>query len=216
MEKKEFIKIVHASILGDGYFYKVDQDNTKINTHYMLKQSSDHEDYINYVANILEDLTRVTIIEKESYTDDRGYTCKAQLELKTMRHPTYKKMYNRLYSHVGGTHVKRLDPHYIKNIDWQTLGIMYMDDGWVESHENKTKENYVRCGIATHCFSYFENKTLRDLFAERFNIHADVTHHKMRSGKICYYLRFKKDNAKRLIEGVSPFILPSYEYKLNY
>lgn len=216
MEKKDLIKIVHASILGDGFFYKVDQDNDKANTHYMLKQSADHKDYVEKMAGVLEDLTRVRVDVVDAYIDNRGFVCKEQLVLKTMRHPTYKKMYNRLYSHVDNTHVKRLDPHYLKLIDWETIAILYMDDGWIEVDERKTKESYVRAGIATHAFSYFENIVLRDLLAEQFGIHCEVTHHKMRSGKICYYLRFKKDNAKRLIEGVTPFVVPSYEYKLSF
>lgn len=216
MEKKELINIVHASILGDGYFYKVDQENVKVNTHFMLKQTSEHKDYIEWIANILEDLTSVRIDVKEAHVDDRGNACKEQLILKTMRHPLYKKMYNRLYAHVGNTHIKRLDPHYLKLMDLQTLAIMYMDDGWIEVNERKTIDNYVRAGIATHAFSYFENVTLRDLIAERFGIHGDVTHHKMRSGKICYYLRFKKDNAKRLIDSIRPFVFPSFEYKVTF
>lgn len=216
MEKKELIKIVHASILGDGFFYKVDQDNDKANTHYMLKQSSEHLDYVTWMASVLEELTRVRIDVREAYTDDRGYECSKQLILKTMRHPTYKKMYNRMYDHIGNTHIKRLDPHYLKLIDWQSLAIMYMDDGWIEVDERKTMESYVRVGIATHALSYFENMVLRDLLAERFNVHGEVTQHKMRSGKICYYLRFKKDNAKRLLDGVRPFVFDSFEYKVTF
>lgn len=216
MERRDIIKIVHASILGDGYFYKVDQDNSKANTHFMLKQLSTHRDYVEWMANILEDLTRVRVDVQESYTDSRGYSCNEQLILKTMRHPMYKKMYNRLYTHVGNTHVKRLDPHYLKSFDAQTLAMMYMDDGWIEVQERKTVDTYVRCGIATECFSYYENKILRDLICEKFNIHSDVTAHKNKSGSFLYYLRFKKDNAKRLISTVSPYVFDSFEYKISY
>lgn len=216
MENKEFIKIVHASILGDGYFYKVDQNNDRANTHYMLKQISVHADYVEWMASYLEQLTSVTITKVASRIDDRGYNCSEQLVLKTMRHPTYKKMYNRLYQPVGNTHVKRLDSHYIELFDWQTLAIMYMDDGWIDVAENKTKENYVRLSIATHCFTYFENKVLRDLIAERFNIHCDVKQHKQKNGTVLYYLNFKKDNAKLFIDGVKPFIFKSFNYKLEY
>ena len=48
-------------------------------------------------------------------------------------------MYNRLYTPVGNTHVKVLDPHYLKLMDWETLAMMYMDDGWIQVTENKTK-----------------------------------------------------------------------------
>lgn len=216
MENKEFIKIVHASILGDGYFYKVDQDNSKANTHYMLKQLAIHKDYIEWMADHVEQLTRVTVTVKEAYTDMRGYRNNEQLILKTMRHPTYKTMYNRLYQHTDNTHIKRLDPHYLTLFDWQSLAILYMDDGWIAVHKNKTVEDYVRVNIATHCFSYFENKVLRDLIAEKFGVHGDIKRHKQKTGVIMYYLCFKKDNAKRLIEGVSPYIFNSFNYKLQY
>lgn len=216
MEKKEFIKIVHASILGDGYFYKVDQSNENVNTHFMLKQLAVHRDYIEWMANYMEQLTRVTINTVAAKIDDRGYNNGEQLVLKTMRHPTYKTMYNRLYQPVGTTHIKRLDSHYLELFDLQTLAIMYMDDGWIDVSENKIVENYVRVSIATHCFTYFENKVLRDLIAEKFNIHGDVKTHKQKTGTLMYYLHFKKENAKKLIDMVEPFIFKSYEYKLKY
>lgn len=216
MENKEFIKIVHASILGDGYFYKVDQDNDRANTHYHLKQQSDHSDYVEWMANYLEQLTRVTITKVAAKIDDRGYNNREQLVLKTMRHPIYKKMYNRLYQPVGNTHIKRLDSHYLSLFDWQTLAIMYMDDGWIDVSKNKIVEDYVRVSIATHCFSYFENKVLRDLIAEKFDVHGDVKAHKQKNGTILYYLNFKKDNAKKLLAGVQPFIFKSFNYKLEY
>lgn len=216
MNKKEFIKIIHASILGDGYFYKVDQGNIKQNTHYAFKQQERHKDYVEYLADIVENLTKVHVYYKEPYTDKRGYNIKGQYEIKTMRHPTYKKMYNRLYRHVGNTHIKNLDPHYMKLIDWHTLGIMYMDDGWIDITENKTKENYVRVSLATHCFTYYENIVLTSMLWEKFGVRFNVKRHKQKSGEYKYYLDSSKDHAKKFIDGVTPFILPSFNYKLEY
>lgn len=217
MNKQYFTKIVAASILGDGYFYKVDQTNDKANTHFMLKQTEQHQDYVDHMANILSDLTKVRIDKVEPYTDNRGYNIQGQLILKTMRHPTYKKMYNRLYTPVGNTHVKVLDPHYLKLMDWETLAMMYMDDGWIQVTENKTKPNHIMCSIATHCFSYYENKVLRDLFAEKFNVHFNIKPHKQKSGEYLYYLTASgRDNCIRMLDGIEEFVFPSYEYKLKY
>lgn len=216
MENKEFIKTVHASILGDGFFYKVDQNNDRANTHFAFKQISDHEDYFMWLADYLDQLTRVKIDRIPAYIDTRGYNCKEQLVLKTMRHPVYKTMYNRLYQHVNDTHVKRLDPHYLTLFDSQTLAMMYMDDGWIEVDERLTVETYVRVSIATHCFTYFENQILRNLIAEKFDVHGEVRSHKQKSGEIRYFLGFKKDNAKRLLDIVQPHVFSSYEYKLKY
>lgn len=216
MDQKYFNKIVSASIMGDGFFFKVDQDNDKQNTHFMLKQSIGHEDYIERIANIVEQLTRVQITENKPYICNRGYNIDGQIILKTMRHPQYKKMYNRLYRPVGNTHVKVLDSHYLTLFDLESLAMMYMDDGWIESKECVTKEDYLRIGIASHKYTYFENLHLRNLIAERFNLHFEVTKHKQKSGEYKYYLRSSgRNNCLRFLDAVKPFIVPSYEYKLN-
>jgi len=208
------VKTVHASILGDGYFYKVDQDNPKANTHYMLKQLSTHRDYVEWMANLLEDVTRVTLNIDPAYTDSRGYKCKEQLILKTMRNPMYKKMYNELYVPQDNTHIKRLNDSYLKLLDWADLAMLYMDDGWLDVHPCKTKEDYVRASIATHCFTYEENVKLSKLLLERFGIVSGVKDHKQKSGMIKHYLVMTKDDGKRFLDGVRPFIFDSFNYKL--
>lgn len=214
MAELSITKLIHASILGDGFFYKVAQENLKANTHYMLKQTSKHKDYVEWMADQLDWLTPVRIDTKPAYTDARGYNCAEQLILKTMRHRVYKRMYNELYVPLGKSHIKRLNPHYLKDLDWQCLAMLYMDDGWLEVDKRKTKESYVRVGIATNAFTYSEVIILRDLLKEKFSITGSVFSQKKTSDQQQHLLRFSKDDARRLIDGVSRFVFPSYEYKL--
>lgn len=216
MDKKYLTKFVSASILGDGYFFKVDQNNEKQNTSYLIKQTEAHKDYIEHIANVLEDVTSVNIMVAESYTDNRGYNIQGQLVLQTKRHPFFKTVYNRTYQHVGNTHIKRLDVHYLKLVDWESLAMLYMDDGWIDIVENKVKDNYIRCSIATHAFSQCESKVIRDFIAEKYNVHFDVKAHKQKSGNFKYYLCAKgRDNCLRFLEGIEPYVLESYKYKLK-
>lgn len=216
MNTKEFKKVVAASIMGDGYFQRADQQNSCVNTCFLLKQISTHRDYIEYMASVLDDLTSVKIIETPAYADSRGYNCKAHLQLKTGRHPTYKEMYNRLYRHVDNTHVKVIDPHYMTLFDLQSLAMLYMDDGWIETKENKTVDNYVRIGLSTHAFTYYENLYLRGFIAEKFGFHFDVARQKQKSGCYKFYLRAKgRENCLQFLDGVEKYIFPSFQYKLN-
>lgn len=208
------VKTVHASILGDGYFYKVDQCNPKANTHYMLKQLSTHLDYVEWMANILEDVTRVTLNIDSAYIDKRGYNCKEQIILKTMRDPMYKKMYNDLYEPQGNTHIKKLNVDYLKLVDWSDLAMLYMDDGWLDVKPCKTKEDYVRASIATHCFTYNENVVLRGILKEKFGILSSIINHKQKSGEYRYYISMTKDDGKRFLDGIRPFVFDSFSYKL--
>lgn len=221
--KKDLTKYVWAFTLGDGAlsslksYYLVDQrkverlqyDRPK-NSHYYLKQLSTHRDYVEYQASILEHITGTSITVNDSYTDNRGYVSKEQLHLKTKNHPFFTTMRNRVY--YNG--IKAVSVHDLKLLDWQCAALFYMDDGWLEVDTRTTKEDYVRVGIASHSYTHGDNILLRSAIAEKLGVHFDIARHKQKSGEYKFYLRAKKDQAKRFLEGVSPYILPSFEYKL--
>ena len=213
-------KLISSFVIGDGALsnlkhYGKGKGNYEINkvknSHYYIKQLSIHKDYIEWQASILESLTRVAIAVSKEYTDNRGYVCKEKLELHTMHHPFYTTMRNNFYSNS----VKIINPHYLKLWDAQSLAIVYMDDGWLEKTIQKSGNIYYRIGIATHSYSYGDNMLLKKMIKEKFAIEFDIKRHKQKSGEYMFYLRNSKDNAIRFIDLVSPFIFPSFQYKIN-
>ena len=145
------------------------------------------------------------------YVDKRGYTCKEKLNLTTMCHPFYTKMRKNFY--LDGR--KMIHPHYMKLWTEQTLAILYMDDGWLEKTLNKNGTIYYRIGIATHNFTYGDNILLKKFIKEKFAIEFDVQRQKQKSGEYKWYLRNSKNNSLRFIDLISPYIFPSFEYKIN-
>lgn len=218
-DKKILTKYVASFLLGDGGLSKLNRTNPRedgkytkaLNSQYYIKQRDDHEDYIVWQKDILQNITNTVYLHTKPYTDKRGYTCCGQFALRTKRHPFFTDMRYRLYPN----NVKCLDPHYFSLFDWESLAIFYMDDGWIENTLMKTTGIYTRIAIASHSYSYIENKFFRDFVAEKFNVHFDVKQHKSKTGNIHHYLRCSKDNAKRFIDGVAPYILPSYKYKID-
>lgn len=220
--RKDLTAYVWAFTLGDGalsslkpYSRNIEETNigrkrTGINSHYYLKQLSVHKDYVDWQASILERLTQVTIRANKAYVDNRGYSIKEQLELTTRSHPFYTTLRERIY--YNG--LKAISPHDLKLLDWETAAIFYMDDGWLDTKETKTKGLYIRASIASHSFTYGDNTLLRDAFAEKLGVHFDTKRHKQKSGEYKWFLQTSKDNAKRFLEGITPYIKPSFEYKL--
>ena len=223
METKDFTKKIWAFTLGDGglsstqSYYLVDERkherswyNREKNSHYYLKQREDHLDYIEWQANYLEQLTSIRISHNDAYIDKRGFNIKGQYELHTKTHPIYTTMRNRIYLN----NTKCISEHDLHLLDWECMAIFYMDDGWLETQERQTTETYVRIGIASHNFTYGDQLMLKAAIKEKLGIEFNIRKHLQKSGEYKYFLSAKKEHARRFLDGISRFILPSYEYKL--
>jgi hypothetical protein len=219
MDKKELTKLVSSFVIGDGTLsnlkrYPVNgkyKENKEKNSKYSIKQLSIHKDYIDWQTEILENLTRVRATIIPEHVDNRGYTSHEMISLVTMRHPFYTKMRNNCYL----DNRKTINPHFLKLWDAQSLATLYMDDGWLEKKINKNGSVYHRIGIATHSLTYGDNMLIKKMIKEKFAIEFDIARQKQKSGEYMFYLRNSKDNSLRFIDLVSPFIFPSFEYKIE-
>ena len=223
METKDFTKKIWAFTLGDGGLSPTNTFNPvkvrklqnpwfdrKKNSLYYLKQIEEHKDYIDFQANFLEQLTSVTITNQPAYVDKRGYLCKGQYTLRTKTHPKYTTMRNRIYLN----NYKCISEHDLHLLDWECMAYFYMDDGWLEIQERLTTETYVRASIASHNYTYGDQLMLKQAIKEKLGIEFNIRKHLQKSGEYKYFLQAKKDHAKRFLDGISTYILPSFEYKL--
>jgi len=94
------------------------------------------------------------------------------------------------------------------------MAYFYMDDGWLEIQERLTTETYVRASIASHNYTYGDQLMLKQAIKEKLGIEFNIRKHLQKSGEYKYFLQAKKDHAKRFLDGISTYILPSFEYKL--
>lgn len=206
MNKKDLVKYIVAFTYGDGYLGKHGKYSR-----FQANNIVDNRDYIEWRASILSELTKVTIKEKE---DTRGNR-KTILSTATLTHPLYDKIRFRMY--LKGRKV--IDPHYLKLFDWETLAILYMDDGNLRNNIRHYKDKIYFCtptpNLATMSFSYGDNlllkKTIKDNLGIEFNIHK---HSKSKSNNQNYILDLLSSSYDRFIDGVKPFIFPSFEYKI--
>lgn len=204
-DKKELTKYIWAYSLGDGsllYFPHKDRPNEKINACFTCNQLKIHEDYIVRRADILSNITSLSIQNKPSSPD--------MLTTQSNRHPKFSEMRQRIY--LNG--VKIVEPHYLKLLDWETLAILHQDDGCL-SIKDKDR-NYFIVTLSTQSFSYGDNILLQRAIKDKTDILFSVTSIRSKTGNLQYRLMLQKqDEIDKFLFGIGKYISPSFEYKVN-
>jgi hypothetical protein len=141
-----------------------------------------------------------------------GVKCTVQpmYRLRTSRHPFFNPFRERLYS----TGNKIIDPHYLKLLDWEMLAILYQDDGSISHYISSSNKAYNTVELATHRYSYGDNLLLKKAIKETMDIEFNVCQVR-RKDKLYYRLNLRQKDVSKFIDGISKFVLPSFEYKLN-
>lgn len=209
-------KIISASLLGDGFILKDDSGNRNRNGQFRIKQIEQHKDHLDYLADRLSMLTNI----KLDYVPGKAniVICNKETKasgtyiLRTQNHPEYTKFRSRWY--IDG--IKRIDPHAMTLLDAEMLAIWYQQDGYIEGSLRKDCLNN-SCLICTDCFSYGDQKMLREAIIEKtgfiFNI---LKWSKNKNGENTYRLSLYRKQTEQFIEYIKPFMQPSFEYKLNF
>jgi len=207
MDEKRLTKLLSYIIMSDGGVYKAPNAT---NCQFIMNMTSDHEDFINYIKGLLEQVTTATKYDRRDYNTD-GYKRKPQIRLESRAHPKFNVLRNRIY--IDG--YKGIDPHTIKLLDWESLAILYMSDGSLKTTPAGTK------GLISPAYDITLNmkrlsygdtlllkRTLKDLLGLEWNVNRQNQY---------YYLRLRTKDYRRFTNEIRRFILPSFEYKLiNY
>lgn len=199
---KDLIKRLYYFSMFDGYLTKI---TSKTNASLIINITEDHQDYIDYVKQTLEEIPLGYLETKpEIYTAD-GFNRKQQIRLQSKRHPILTKIRNRIY--IGERKV--IDPHMLTLLDEEALAIAFMADGSrkIDKRWTNAKPQY---RFHTNNLSFGDNFLFKKAIKEEFNLEVNL-HKKGDKWDLCvpiaYYEYFEAI--------VSPFILPSFEYKLG-
>lgn len=187
-------KYLYAFAFGDGCL-----ENTKNNQNSRLRieHVSRNTDYCDWKTSILENITNVT--QTTYYREDKNQSF---TRIITARHPIYTKLRERLYLHGR----KTIDPHIEAFLDWEFLAVLYQDDGYLSFNQYGSPQIL----LCTECFTWAEQKMLRDWMAEKLELHWEVVKHT--NG---FRLRLKGKYIPYFIENVKAYIVPSMLYKIR-
>lgn len=198
-DQKVLTKYVAAFLLGDGSI----MSDTKLpnnNKRFACSQIALNEDYILWRADILSNISPVKIYLREHKANQNE-----SLTTMTRSLPFYTNFRERLY--ISG--VKRIDPHYLKLLDWETMAIFYQDDGNLHIDRGTP---YVK--ICTNGYSYGDHLIFVRAVKEKLNIEMNIVPLRTKNG-IQYNLKLPRRFVETFIEGVSPYVLPSFQYKID-
>lgn len=206
-DDKLLVKYVAAFLYGDGCVTRRNTNNGK----YKSAQVVDNRDFIDWKADVLSNITHVRMSLREKhikYPNQRD-----QIVTETGNHPFYTKFRERLY--IDG--VKRIDPHYLKLLDWESLAIFYQDDGtmWMD---RKTKPSgksysYPRIKICSNGYSYADHLLFQRAVKDKFDIELNIRR-SFSNGNIQWFFAIPQRFIMKFISGVKPFIFPSFYYKV--
>lgn len=209
MDKKILMKYLTAFTYGDG---SISQHGKECR--FEATCIIDNMDYIEWRKSILEEVSPVILYEE--HPEIKYPNRKVVIKTNTRTHPIYSEIRRRVYHEK----VKTLDPHYLKLIDWEWIAILFMDDGTNSKNIRKYKDKEYQCSptisIATMKFSYSDNLILKNYLKDNFQLEFNIYRRGLgKDGVYDYAIYLMKSSYERFIDGVSPYILPSFQYKLH-
>lgn len=198
------LNILAGMMLGDSC---VVMGRNSVNAYMKLQHGLPQKEYLLHKVSILQEITKVNL--RETTDNGHGYST---VVAETRTHPIYTRLYDQWYQSAKKT--VTLDA--IKRLDEIGLAYWFMDDGSLTTHyETKADGNRVVHGreflFHTQSFTEDENYLLRDFIEHRFNVKMRVSKHK----KIYWVLGCGTIEGRKLVEIISPYVLPMFNYKLN-
>lgn len=198
---KELSKRLYYFSTFDGGLYVTGKCS---NARFIMNMREENRDYVEKVKQALEEANiGCRVFDRKDYNTD-GHERKAQLRLESKTHPKLTTIWERIY--IDGKKV--IDPHMLTMLDAEALAIMFMADGgrYVDKRCNATPSYKLH----TKGFSYGDNWLLKKALKEKLDLEFNINRH----GKYWFLSLRSKDSAK-FEEIVSPYVLPSFNYKLG-
>lgn len=194
MDKKYLVKMMSFLAMGDG---SLTMHKECVNASFHISQTKEASELVCLSANLLDELKiGYKITEYKINGSDTTY-CR----LASRVHPFLTKLYHRIY--IDGR--RTLDPHAFKQLDWESLAILYMSDGNIQWSRSGTPIAMINlCRL-----SYAEFMWFRSQVKEALGITGNV----YKCGKY-FRFGFRVKESKVFFSHIRPYMLEQYRYKL--
>lgn len=184
--------LIIGSLLGDASIRQREK-NSCFRVAHTIKQKK----YIEWKLKILENFRISEFNERTKIINNRVVI---MISLSTDTHSVFN--YYRKLFYLNNK--KIITKEMLRQLNPKSLAIWICDDG---SYDN-TQGYIILC---TNAFSLEEHKLMKQFFKEKFGLDPTIG---FRDNKY-YYLRFKKEDSKKLIEIIKPFVIDSMKYKIG-
>ena len=184
------LQVIYGSYLGDGYIDITKKNRYRLRIIHCEKQ----KEYCSWKAEMFN-ITKLNYCEKNGYSQKPAYNF--QTKIFDLEEDIPKN-------------TKTVPEWILNKLDERGIAIWYMDNGSINKRtlKNGNITNYI--SIHSNNFDYNVQKK----FVKKFNTYGiNPTIHKTKN--LYYYLIFNKENTRKLIDLISPYIHESMQYKIN-
>lgn len=207
MDKKELNKLIAYFIMGDGGVYY--GNKVAKNCIFIMNMLEKNSDYVYWAKDVFSEIVNVRVKLQKDYNTD-GITRQPLLRLETSSHPILTKMRDRIYVDK----YKSIDEHYLKMLDWESLAILYMSDGSLFIDKPNPKKGLINFSYSVNLnmkrLSYGDHLLLKHYLKKRLGLEWNINKHNK-----YFYLRMRSRDLDKFIRNISPFVLPSFNYKVR-
>lgn len=196
MTKEEIRGILAGMILGDGNFAK---RQGYINPSIRINHSSKQREYLKHKLALLQPLFHYQLSFQEKEIQNKNGKRYKICSFNSRVSPKLKTIWKEAYKNG----IKTINRKILNRLTPQGLAIWYMDDGCC-NYKNRTVM------ISTYT-SIEENQIIVDYFKEVWGIEWKIARHK---DKYFIYRGWKSVDIEKFMDLISPFIIPSMNYKL--
>lgn len=199
---KELSKRLYYFSTFDGGLYKIAKST---NAKFIINMKKDNLDYVEKIEDTLREANiGFTRVDRKDYNTD-GFDRKPQVRLESRNHPKLTAIMERIY--IDGKKV--IDPHMLTMMDAEALAIIFMADGSrvQDQRSPNAKPNYT---LNTKGFSYGDNWLLKKAIKETLDLEFNINRQNN-----YWYLRLRAKDVEKFESLVSPYVLPSFSYKLG-
>ena len=192
--------LIIGSLLGDGTM-RLGKGARNVN--FKVEHGLMQKDYVRWKYEVLKPF--VFTKQKMSYRyNENGDRYAKSWWFRTIRHPILTQIYREFYKGEKYRNGRKIVPSWIEEeISPLVLAVWIMDDGSYSKG---------RIDISTYSFSLEEINTLQESIKKVFGVRAN--YHRDRDKGFRMY--FNKENTKKLIEIIRPYIIPSMMYKIGF
>jgi len=185
-------EIILGTLLGDASIRQRDK-NSCLRISHSLKQRN----YLDLIKNKFFDFEIAEFSQRTRMINNRQVE---MINFSTKTHPVFNYYKNLFYQNGR----KIITKEILNKITARSLAYWICDDGSF----CKKQEYFIIC---TNSYLLEEHKLMKQFFNEKFKLNPTIGFR----DKKYYYLRFNKEDSKRLIEIIKPFIPQSMKYKIG-
>jgi hypothetical protein len=202
LNKKELVKLISYITMGDGGLYII---GGCTNASFAMNMKTENMDYILFCKEVLEQVTSCSITNRVVEGNR-----KPQVRLQSKTHPLLTSIRERIYTDT----YKGIDPHALKMLDAQALAILYMCDGsLVVTPPNEKRgsiSNEYSVTLNMKRLSYGDQFILKKALKEMLDLEWNINRQNQ-----YYYLRLRAKDVDKFMGMVTPFVFPSFQYKIK-